>query len=105
MCARGWYTLSDSAREKWEANLSDREESVCGYAQLPKLLILLASIFLGGCGVDRCILARLDGCAVCIGICKGVTVGACGIWYVVDIILISLDMLPDAYGIPLDNAW
>jgi hypothetical protein len=101
VCGAGWYALTDTAKEGWQATLSDQEQSVCGYDQLPKLLILMASIFLGGCGVDRCILARLDGCSIIIGICKGVTVGACGVWYVMDIIFISLDMLPDARGIPL----
>ena len=102
VCNTGWYTLSESTKTTFEHVISDREKKVCGYKQMPKLLILLLSIFLGGCGVDRCILARFDGCAICLGICKGVTVGACGIWYVVDVILISMDMLPDALNIPLD---
>ena len=102
VCNRGWHTLSASTKTKFQHAISEREKEVCGYQQLPKLLLLLSSIILGGCGVDRCILARFDGCAICLGICKGVTVGACGIWYVIDVVLIAMDMLPDAMGVPLD---
>ena len=101
VCGTGWYALSDTAKNTWQTALTDQEQSICGYEQLPRILILMTSIFLGGCGVDRCLLARLDGCSIIVGICKGVTVGACGVWYVIDIIFISLDMLPDARGIPL----
>ena len=48
-------------------------------------------------------LARLDCCGICIGLCKGSTVGACGIWYVIDIVLTILDDLPDQYGVPVYN--
>ena len=31
MCGAGWYALSDTTKESWQATLSDQEQSVCGY--------------------------------------------------------------------------
>jgi hypothetical protein len=60
---------------------------------LPTLLI---SFFLGWFGIDRFHLGY-----TALGVLKLVTFGLCGIWYVVDLILIVLDKLPDANGLPL----
>ncbi len=48
------------------------------------LAALLLSIFLGGLGVDRFIMGQVG-----IGILKLITFGGCGIWALIDIILIA----------------
>jgi len=57
------------------------------------LVALLLSIFLGVVGVDRFYLGHIG-----LGIAKLLTAGGCGIWYIVDIILIATNSLRDANG-------
>lgn len=60
------------------------------------LTTLLISFLLGWFGIDRFYLGYTG-----LGVLKLITFGLCGIWYVVDLVLIVLDKLPDANGLPL----
>ncbi len=57
---------------------------------------LILSIFLGSFGVDRFYLGYTG-----LGVVKLLTLGGCGIWSLIDIILIATKKLPDAQGRPL----
>ncbi|MFT4189468.1 MAG: NINE protein [Aeromicrobium sp.] len=60
---------------------------------LPTVLI---SFFLGGLGVDRFYLGYTG-----LGIAKLLTCGGCGVWSLIDFIMIIMDKIPDAQGRPL----
>jgi hypothetical protein len=60
------------------------------------LTAVLLSFFLGVLGIDRFYLGY-----TVYGILKLITVGGCGIWYIVDLILIAMGRMTDAKGLPL----
>jgi len=60
------------------------------------LTALLLSIFLGQLGVDRFYLGYIG-----LGVVKLLTAGGCGIWWLIDVILIATEGLKDAEGKPL----
>jgi len=57
---------------------------------------LLLSIFLGGIGIDRFYLGYTG-----LGIAKLLTLGGCGIWSLIDLILIAMRNIPDSNNRPL----
>jgi len=62
------------------------------------LAALLLSIFLGQLGIDRFYMGYIG-----LGILKLLTAGGCGIWWLIDLILIATDALRDADGYPLEH--
>ncbi|MEY4553744.1 MAG: hypothetical protein RL197_171 [Actinomycetota bacterium] len=60
------------------------------------LTALLLSVFLGTLGVDRFYLGQIG-----LGIGKLLTAGGCGIWALIDIILIAMRKANDKEGLPL----
>ncbi|MBO1753869.1 NINE protein [Allobranchiibius sp. CTAmp26] len=57
------------------------------------LTTLLLSIFIGSLGIDRFYLGQTG-----LGVAKLLTCGGCGIWHIIDIILIATRKLPDVDG-------
>ena len=60
------------------------------------LTTLLLSLFVGTLGVDRFYLGYTG-----LGVAKLLTLGGCGIWHIIDFILVATHKLPDAQGRPL----
>ena len=59
---------------------------------------LVLSILVGGLGIDRFYLGYIG-----LGILKLITAGGCGIWWLIDIILIATKNLKDADGNELEG--
>ena len=66
------------------------------FSQREFLPTLLISFFLGTFGIDRFYLGY-----TALGVLKLITCGGCGIWTIIDFVLIAVDKLPDSTGLPL----
>ncbi len=62
------------------------------------LTALLLSIFLGSFGIDRFYLGYIG-----LGLLKLLTAGGCGVWWLIDVILIASKQLKDANGNALEG--
>ena len=66
------------------------------YSEKDWLTAVLLSFFVGVLGVDRFYLGYTT-----YGILKLITFGGCGIWALIDLILIAMGKVTDAKGLPL----
>jgi TM2 domain-containing membrane protein YozV len=62
------------------------------------MVALLLSLLAGGFGADRFYLGYMG-----LGVAKLLTCGGCGIWSLIDLIMIIMDKIPDAEGRPLQK--
>lgn len=66
------------------------------YSNKSWVATLIFSILLGCLGVDRFYLGYIG-----LGILKLITFGGFGVWWLIDLILIALNKIPDSHGLPL----
>jgi hypothetical protein len=66
------------------------------FSQKDWLTAVLLSFFVGFLGIDRFYLGYTT-----YGILKLLTLGGCGIWALIDLILITVGNVPDSDGLPL----
>ncbi|MCH2646116.1 MAG: TM2 domain-containing protein [Candidatus Thalassarchaeum sp.] len=60
--------------------------------------LLILSLLLGWLGVDRFYAGHIG-----LGVLKLLTLGGCGIWALIDIILVATGKFSDADGLPIVN--
>ena len=60
--------------------------------------LLILSLLLGWLGVDRFYAGHIG-----LGVLKLLTVGGCGIWALIDIIMVATGKFTDADGLPIVN--
>jgi TM2 domain/GYF domain 2 len=60
------------------------------------LTAVLLSLFVGTLGIDRFYLGYMG-----LGLLKLITLGGCGLWTLIDLVLIAIGSVPDADGLPL----
>lgn len=57
------------------------------------IVAVILSVLIGSLGIDRFYMGY-----VLLGILKLITLGGCGIWWIIDLILIATDNMKDADG-------
>jgi len=80
--------MADSKVKKDKKDTDEKPEGKRNY-----LVALLLSIFVGSLGVDRFYMGLIGT-----GILKLLTLGGCGIWWLIDLILIATNNLKDSDG-------
>ena len=88
ICSKGWIII---------------DQSGCTYQQKSKLTAFLLSFFVGIFGADWFYLSVSNGVYIIVGLIKLITLGACGIWWIIDWIRLLANAFPDGNGIPLQD--
>lgn len=96
MMARSGQLKSDTLVKKDGGQWFLAKELAGVFSEKDWLTALLISFFLGGLGIDRFYLGQTG-----LGVAKLLTLGGCGIWALIDFILIALNNVKDANGLPL----
>lgn len=95
--AKSKIIKSDTSVQHMSSNYPVQVKTVPGvFSKREWITTLLLSFFLGGLGVDRFYLGHTG-----MGIGKLLTLGGCGIWALIDFILIATRSVNDADGLPL----
>ena len=80
-----------------EVNLNLREQPIVimeeEYSDVDWTTLLILSVLLGGLGVDRFFSGHIG-----LGVLKLITLGGCGIWAIIDIIMIATGKFRDGEG-------
>ena len=80
-----------------EVDLNLREQPMCNmeeeYSDVDWTTLLILSVLLGGLGVDRFFSGHIG-----LGVLKLITLGGCGIWAIIDIIMIATGQFRDGEG-------
>jgi hypothetical protein len=66
------------------------------YSQKQWIVAIILAVFLGNLGIDRFYVGHIG-----LGILKVVTLGGCGVWHIVDIVLFAMNKVSDDKGLPL----
>lgn len=82
-----------AADEKLASGCKDANDQCTSGNRRSQLVALLLSIFVGGLAIDRFYLGH-----IVTGILKLITCGGCGIWWLIDVILIAVGSLGDIDG-------
>lgn len=97
MMARSGQLKTDTPVRSAQSDVYFAAKQVTGlFSDKEWLTALLISFFLGGLGIDRFYLGYTG-----LGIAKLVTLGGCGVWAIIDFIMIAMRKVPDSTGRPL----
>jgi hypothetical protein len=94
MLARSRVIKPDTSIEEVATGFTYSARQIPGvFSEKAFVIAILLSILVGALGVDRFYLGYTG-----LGILKLLTLGACGIWWLIDLILIAVNRIPDADG-------
>lgn len=88
---QGWHQPPQGPG--WQQGVHPQQQLQHHTGQRDWTVALLLSVFAGGLGADRFYTGQIG-----LGILKLVTLGGCGIWHIVDVLLIATDNYRDAEG-------